>query len=134
MKTFITIALVIGLCGVLVRKAVNKKKITSSFNDDETQRIQELRLSEVVMWAERKLKGSDPDTEIEINVLPNKATLEAFKGQLKLTPNLLKKSYLIIMLDKTNSKVLYRKLVIADRVSQELYEIKNDKVYVTPLK
>lgn len=134
MKTFITIALVIGLCGVLVRKAVNKKKITSSFNDDETQRIQELRLSEVVIWAERKLKGSDPDTEIEINVLPNKATLEAFKGQLKLTPNLLKKSYLIIMLDKTNSKVLYRKLVIADRVSQELSEIKNDKVYVTPLK
>ena len=134
MKTFITIALVIGLCGVLVRKAVNNKKITSSFNDDETQRIQELRLSEVVIWAERKFKGSDPDTEIEINVLPNKATLEAFKGQLKLTPNLLKKSYLIIMLDKTNSKVLYRKLVIADRVSQELSEIKNDKVYVTPLK
>ena len=134
MKTFITIALVIGLCGVLVRKAVNNKKITSSFNDDETQRIQELRLSEVVIWAERKFKGSDPDTEIEINVLPNQATLEAFKGQLKLTPNLLKKSYLIIMLDKTNSKVLYRKLVIADRVSQELSEIKNDKVYVTPLK
>lgn len=134
MKTFITIALVIGLCGVLVRKAVNKKKITSSFNDDEIQRIQELRLSEVVIWADRKLKNYKTDSDLEINILPNKATLEALKGQLKLTPNLLKKSYLILILDKANNKVLHRKLAIADNISGELSEIQNDKVFVTPLK
>ena len=134
MKTFITIALVIGLCGVLVRKTVNKKKITSSFNDDEIQRIQELRLSEVVIWADRKLKNYKTDSDLEINILPNKATLEALKGQLKLTPNLLKKSYLILILDKANNTVLHRKLAIADNISGELSEIQNDKVYVTPLK
>lgn len=134
MKTFITIALVIGLCGVLVRKAVNKKKITSCFNDDEIQRIKELMLSEVIIWADRKLNNYNTDSELEINILPNKATLEAFKGQLKLTPNLLKKSYLILILDKTNNKVLHRKLAIAYKISEELSEIKNDKVFVTPLK
>ena len=120
--------------GIMARKTTSKKKLTSNLNDDEIQRIGELKLNEVLVWSNRKLKDFSTDSELEINILPNKATLESLNEQLKLTPDLLKRSYLILILDRTNNTVLYRKLVIAYSISEELNSIKENKIYVTPLK
>lgn len=134
MNTFIIIFLVVVLMGIMARKTTSKKKLTSNLNDDEIQRIGELKLNEVLVWSNRKLKDFSTDSELEINILPNKATLESLNEQLKLTPDLLKRSYLILILDRTNNTVLYRKLVIAYSISEELNSIKENKIYVTPLK
>lgn len=118
----------------MVRKSTSNKTHSSNFNDDEIQRIGELRLNEVLIWANRKLKDSKSDSNLEINILPNQATLESLNGQLKLTPSLLKRSYMILIIDRTNNQVLHRKLVIAYSISEELESLNENNVYVIPLK
>ena len=102
------------------------------FNDSEIQRIKTLKLENVLNWAVSVISSKEiENSSIEINVLPNKATIETFKGALKLDDKSMAHCYLILILQSNN--VVSRKLVISDEISSELDCLKNNKIFAIPV-
>lgn len=134
MKTPYIISIVLGslmIGGYLLYK--RKKNIANdTFNDSEIQRINTLRLDNVLNWAVNVINSKDIDKSlIEINILPNKATIETFKGALKLDDNSLAHCYLILILQSNN--VVSRKLVISKEISSELNCLNSNKIFAIPI-
>lgn len=126
--TIILTSLMIG--GYLIFRS--RRKITDAFNSSEVQKINVLQLGEVMNWAINILNTREVENSaIEINILPNKATLETFKGSLKLKKKFMEHCYLIVILQSNN--VIARKLVIADEISDELRCISNNKIFAIPV-
>ena len=85
-------------------------------------------------WVDRELSSSEyNDKKFVVNVFPNKATLEIFKGKLPISKKYINQCYLIYIEDKDASKNIVRKLVIAPEVSDELSCILQDRIFVIPV-
>lgn len=138
MKMIIPIALgTIGLiaCGYVVYKRRTKKfTVSDDFNNKEIQRINKLFVDKILVWVDSTLSAPEFDNKkFVVNVLPNKATLEVFKGKLPVADKYLNDCYLIYIEDNDNKKTIARKLVISPNVSEELSCILQDKIFVIPV-
>lgn len=138
MKLTIPIALgTIGLiaCGYAIyKRRAHQFKITDDFDGKEIQCVNTLSLEKILGWVDVTLSGAEYDNEqFVVNILPNKATVEVFKGKLPIAKKQLKKCYLIYITDKISSKTIARKLIIAPEVADELSCILRDKIFVIPV-
>lgn len=138
MKMIIPIALgTIGLiaCGyVIYKRRSHKYEITDNFNNKEIQRVNTLSVEKILEWVDITLSGAEYDNkQFVVNILPNKATLEVFNGELPIAKKHLKSCYLIYIEDKNSSKTIARKLIIAPEIADELSCILRDKIFVIPV-
>ncbi len=134
MKTpyIITVILSAFMVGGYLLLKKRKGIVSDVFNDSEIQRIKTLKLENVLNWAVSVINSKEiENSSIEINVLPNKATIETFKGALKLDDKSMAHCYLILILQSNN--VVSRKLVISDEISSELDCLKNNKIFAIPV-
>lgn len=134
MKTpyIITVILIAFMVGGYLLLKKGKGIVSDVFNDSEIQRIKTLKLENVLNWAVSVISSKEiENSSIEINVLPNKATIETFKGALKLDDKSMAHCYLILILQSNN--VVSRKLVISDEISSELDCLKNNKIFAIPV-
>lgn len=134
MKTpyIITVILSAFMVGGYLLLKKRKGIVSDVFNDSEIQRIKTLKLENVLNWAVSVINSKEiENSSIEINVLPNKATIETFKGALKLDDKSMAHCYLILILQSNN--VVSRKLVISDEISSELDCLKNNKTFAIPV-
>lgn len=134
MKTpyIITVILSAFMVGGYLLFKKRKGIVSDVFNDSEIQRIKTLKLENVLNWAVSVINSKEiENSSIEINVLPNKATIETFKGALKLDDKSMAHCYLILILQSNN--VVSRKLVISDEISSELDCLKNNKIFAIPV-
>lgn len=134
MKTPYIISIVLSTLmvgGYLLYKR-RRNIVSDIFNDSEIQRINSLQLGNVLDWAVNVINSKDIEqSSIEINILPNKATIETFKGALKLDEQDLAHCYLILILQSNN--VVYRKLVISKEISSELSCLYSNKIFAIPV-
>lgn len=138
MKMIIPIALgTIGLiaCGyVIYKRRTHNFKITDDFDGKEIQRVNSLTVEKILEWVDRELTNPEfDDKKFVVNILPNKATLEVFKGELPISKKFINQCYLIYIEDKDASKTIARKLVIAPKVSDDLSCILQDRIFVIPV-
>lgn len=134
MKTPYIISIILSALMIGGYFLYKKKKTTVSdiFNDSEIQRIKTLKLENVLNWALNVINTKDVEkSSIEINILPNKATIETFKGALKLDNQDLAHCYLILVLQSNN--VVARKLVISKEISSELSCLYSNKIFAIPV-
>ena len=134
MKTPYIISIILSALMIGGYFLYKKKKTTVSdiFNDSEIQRIKTLKLENVLNWALDVINTKDVEkSSIEINILPNKATIETFKGALKLDDQDLAHCYLILVLQSNN--VVARKLVISKEISSELSCLYSNKIFAIPV-
>ena len=134
MKTPYIISIILSALMIGGYSLYKKKKTTVSdiFNDSEIQRIKTLKLENVLNWALNVINTKDVEkSSIEINILPNKATIETFKGALKLDEQDLAHCYLILILQSNN--VVARKLVISKEISSELSCLYSNKIFAIPV-
>lgn len=134
MKTPYIISIILSALMIGGYFLYKKKKTTVSdiFNDSEIQRIKTLKLENVLNWALNVINTMDVEiSSIEINILPNKATIETFKGALKLDDQDLAHCYLILVLQSNN--VVARKLVISKEISSELSCLYSNKIFAIPV-
>lgn len=134
MKTPYIISIILSTLMIGGYFLYKKKKTTVSdiFNDSQIQRIKTLKLENVLNWALNVINTKDVEKSlIEINILPNKATIETFKGALKLDDQDLAHCYLILVLQSNN--VVARKLVISKEISSELSCLYSNKIFVIPV-
>ena len=134
MKTPYIISIILSALMIGGYFLYKKKKTTVSdiFNDSEIQRIKTLKLENVMNWSLNVINTKDIEkSSIEINILPNKATIETFKGALKLDDQDLAHCYLILVLQSNN--VVARKLVISKEISSELSCLYSNKIFAIPV-
>ena len=134
MKTPYIISIILSALMIGGYFLYKKKKTTVSdiFNDSEIQRIKTLKLENVLNWALNVINTKDVEkSSIEINILPNKATIETFKGALKLDDQDLAHCYLILVLQSNN--VVARKLVISKEISSEFSCLYSNKIFAIPV-
>jgi hypothetical protein len=85
-------------------------------------------------WCGKKIDTDDfNDLKLSLNILSNEATIESFKGQLKLNRDETANCYLIVISDDTNKKTLFRKLVVPKIIADDLSVLKEGKIFVIPI-
>lgn len=138
MKMIIPIVLgTVGLiaCGyVIYKRRTHQFEISNDFDEKEIQRVNSLTIEKILEWVDRELSSPEyDDKKFVVNILPNKATLEIFKGKLPISKKFINQCYLIYIEDKDSSKTIVRKLVISPEISDELSCILQDRIFVIPV-
>ena len=94
------------------------------FDDSEFQCLSELTIAEMLKWCDRKLDTGQYDNQkLSMCLLPNRASLDAFEGKLRLNRNDMQNCYLIVISDESAKKVLFRKLVVPLKIEEELSSV-----------
>lgn len=133
--TITAVAVVAGYCYYRHIRKRPTEIVSDELDQNEIQRVGTLSIDNVLEWVNKSLENCQPASEeLELNILPNKATLEVFKDKLDLNPKDLSQCYLILILDKEQQTQLKRKLVIAGIIGDGLEALSRDKVFVINLK
>lgn len=132
--TITAVAVVAGYCYYRHIRKRSSENISDELDQSEFQRVGTLSLENVLEWVNKSLDNyQSPSEKLELNILPNKATLEVFKDKLNLNPKDLSQCYLILILDKEQQTQLKRKLVVAGMIGEGLEALSRDKVFAINL-
>lgn len=131
----VTIAAAIIACGYVVyRRRQRRFIISDDFNESDIQRINILQMQKILDWADTCLSNTMfEDKKFTINVLPNKATKDAYEGKISLSKSDWDKVYLIYIEGVETKKMLFRKMVIAPQIDESLECLHRNKVFVIPV-
>lgn len=123
--TIIVIAAAFGVVYYYSKKGNNKHG--SRFDNNDVQHIDVLGIENVLDWCSEHITVQG---NYVIKFLPNKETLELFKGKLNISAKEQQKCYYIIVVPENSDNIVLRKLVITGQLSDELKCVTEGKVYV----
>ena len=118
------------IAGIAAGTAYKKSKKRHGFDDADIQRIDCLKLEDILEWCERKLEIKGRCT---LRILPNEATLKTFRGQLNLKEKEMSRCIYIVVIEDESQNILLRKLVIPNTISSELSVINKGEMYTVPI-
>ena len=122
----------IAYCAYRIVK--HKRPITDILNSCDIQQVNNFSLKSVIEWIDNVVGDElSPYNKLEVNILPNTATKEAFGDNIKLSHIETNHCNFIIIMDTETKQVVKRKLVINNSVADDLAAIKEGKIFKFPI-
>lgn len=112
----------------------NRIVVTDILDNADMQRINQLSLKAIIDWLDNVVGDKlNEYVKIHVDILPNTATKDALKGALKISKKDLDRCILIVIVDETSKQVIKRKLVIPNSISDDLFSVRNGKIFEIPV-